>query len=94
MNCPVCDNVRMREVSKNNIEIDVCPSCKGVWLDRGELEKLTQGLQEIREPFNQFHEDYERKQSHSYDSNRNNHYPNQKYKRKKSMLDVFGDLFD
>jgi Zn-finger nucleic acid-binding protein len=94
MNCPVCDNVRMREVSKNNIEIDVCPSCKGVWLDRGELEKLTQGLQEIREPFNQFHEDYERKQSHSYDSNKSSHYPNQKYKRKKSMLDVFGDLFD
>jgi Zn-finger nucleic acid-binding protein len=94
MNCPVCDNVRMREVSKDNIVIDVCPSCKGVWLDRGELEKLTQGIQEIREPFNQFHEDYERKQSQSNDHNRSSKYPDQKYKKKKSMLDVFGDLFE
>lgn len=39
MNCPVCDE-RLREVEKNGINIDVCPSCKGVWLDRGELEKL------------------------------------------------------
>lgn len=46
MNCPVCDQVRMREVEKDGVMIDVCPSCKGVWLDRGELEKITQGLRE------------------------------------------------
>lgn len=94
MNCPVCDNVKMREVSKESIMIDVCPSCKGVWLDRGELEKLSQGIQEIREPFNQFHEEYERKQYQSNDHNRNSKYPDQKYKKKKSVMDVFGDLFD
>lgn len=39
MNCPVCEE-RMREVDKCGVHIDICPSCKGVWLDRGELEKL------------------------------------------------------
>lgn len=39
MNCPVC-NDRMREVTKYDVQIDICPGCKGVWLDRGELEKI------------------------------------------------------
>lgn len=39
MNCPVCDD-RMKEVERQGVAIDICPSCKGVWLDRGELEKL------------------------------------------------------
>jgi Zn-finger nucleic acid-binding protein len=30
----------MREVSRRGVAIDVCPECKGVWLDRGELDKL------------------------------------------------------
>ncbi|MHB9132331.1 MAG: TFIIB-type zinc ribbon-containing protein [Armatimonadota bacterium] len=39
MNCPVCD-ARLREIQKHGVEIDICPECKGVWLDRGELEKI------------------------------------------------------
>lgn len=30
----------MREVERRAVRIDVCPECRGVWLDRGELEKL------------------------------------------------------
>lgn len=41
MNCPVCDG-RLRAVEKYGVEIDVCPDCKGIWLDRGELEKIVQ----------------------------------------------------
>lgn len=37
--CPLCD-VPMREVSRRGVLIDVCPECRGVWLDRGELNKL------------------------------------------------------
>lgn len=36
--CPVC-GVEMFETIKYGVEIDVCPKCRGVWLDRGELEK-------------------------------------------------------
>ncbi len=39
MNCPVCDG-RLRAVEKYGVEIDICPDCKGVWLDRGELDKI------------------------------------------------------
>lgn len=39
MNCPVCEG-RMRAVEKHGVEIDICPDCKGIWLDRGELEKI------------------------------------------------------
>ncbi len=39
MNCPVC-NSRLESYEKHGVEIDVCPGCRGVWLDRGELEKI------------------------------------------------------
>ncbi|WP_082651782.1 TFIIB-type zinc ribbon-containing protein [Gorillibacterium timonense] len=50
MKCPICDNVSLREVEKEGVLIDICPSCKGIWLDRGELEKLRQGLQDEYSP--------------------------------------------
>ncbi len=39
MRCPLCD-IAMREVERRGVLIDVCPECRGVWLDRGELDKL------------------------------------------------------
>ncbi|GIP35700.1 zf-TFIIB domain-containing protein [Paenibacillus sp. J2TS4] len=51
MKCPVCNDVRMREVTKDGVLIDVCPDCKGVWLDRGELEKLMKGVHELKEEY-------------------------------------------
>jgi len=39
MDCPVCD-VDLVISSREGIEIDHCPQCRGVWLDRGELDKI------------------------------------------------------
>lgn len=39
MRCPL-DDTTLREVNRRGVQIDICPECKGVWLDRGELEKL------------------------------------------------------
>jgi Zn-finger nucleic acid-binding protein len=39
MDCPVCD-VDLVISSREGIEIDHCPTCRGVWLDRGELDKI------------------------------------------------------
>ncbi|BCX02865.1 MAG: hypothetical protein KatS3mg053_0803 [Candidatus Roseilinea sp.] len=39
MKCPICD-VEMRLAERQGVEIDYCPNCRGVWLDRGELDKL------------------------------------------------------
>lgn len=37
--CPAC-NAAMREVERENIMIDICTRCRGVWLDHGELDKI------------------------------------------------------
>lgn len=39
MQCPVCD-VTLSISSREGVEIDFCPQCRGVWLDRGELDKI------------------------------------------------------
>lgn len=39
MKCPVCD-VTLSISSREGVEIDFCPQCRGVWLDRGELDKV------------------------------------------------------
>lgn len=39
MKCPNCQqNLLMTE--RNGVEIDYCPECRGIWLDRGELDKI------------------------------------------------------
>ncbi|MCX7619229.1 MAG: zf-TFIIB domain-containing protein [Acidimicrobiales bacterium] len=40
MKCPVCVDVTLAISSREGIEIDHCPQCRGVWLDRGELDKI------------------------------------------------------
>lgn len=39
MKCPVCD-INLSMSNREGIEIDFCPQCRGVWLDRGELDKI------------------------------------------------------
>jgi len=41
MKCPVCE-VELRMTERRGIEIDYCPKCRGVWLDRGELDKIVE----------------------------------------------------
>lgn len=40
MKCPVCNDSALLLADRQGIEIDYCPTCRGVWLDRGELDKL------------------------------------------------------
>ena len=40
MKCPVCPDATLVMMDRQNVEIDYCPQCRGVWLDRGELDKL------------------------------------------------------
>jgi Zn-finger nucleic acid-binding protein len=40
MKCPVCTDTNLVMSERQGIEIDYCPQCRGVWLDRGELDKL------------------------------------------------------
>ena len=40
MKCPVCSDVDLVMSERQGVEIDYCPRCRGVWLDRGELDKI------------------------------------------------------
>jgi Zn-finger nucleic acid-binding protein len=40
MHCPRCEQASLDEREREGITVDVCRSCRGIWLDRGELEKL------------------------------------------------------
>lgn len=84
MKCPTCKDVTLVMTSRQEIEIDYCPECRGVWLDRGELDKLieksvaSQSVQTAPPPpfYKKSDDDYKDK-----------HY----YKRRKSFL---SEIFD
>ena len=40
MKCPTCPDTTLVMTDRQGVEIDYCPQCRGVWLDRGELDKL------------------------------------------------------
>ena len=40
MKCPVCTNIELKMTDRQGVEIDYCPDCRGIWLDRGELDKI------------------------------------------------------
>ena len=88
--CPV-DGATLVPVERQGIEIDHCPSCRGVWLDRGELDKLIErSAAPVAAPAQQPDEPYRERRHHDdrrqYEDHR--HYPQ---KRKKSFLE---ELFD
>jgi len=45
MDCPVCKETQLLMTERQGIEIDYCPNCRGVWLDRGELDKIIERSQ-------------------------------------------------
>ncbi|CAN7440690.1 zf-TFIIB domain-containing protein [Phenylobacterium sp. LjRoot225] len=47
--CPN-DSSSMQTVDRNGVQFDMCPTCRGVWLDRGELEKLMASAQDSAPP--------------------------------------------
>lgn len=80
MQCPVCKDVNLAISERQGIEIDYCPQCRGVWLDRGELDKIIERSETSAAP--------QRTSSHGDRQYRGDHY---KHKRRKSFL---SELFD
>lgn len=50
MKCPTC-NVDLLITDKQGIEIDYCPKCRGIWLDRGELDKIVEKSANVEDNF-------------------------------------------
>jgi Zn-finger nucleic acid-binding protein len=88
MNCPTCEGVELKMSDRRGIEIDYCPKCRGVWLDRGELDKIIErSVPDVRAP-----EPERRERDDDYDRER---YDREGYYRKHKRRGGFlGDLFD
>lgn len=71
MECPVCGD-KLREIQKYGVEVDICPGCKGVWLDKGELEKILE-LADAGGPAVAHDEDRPRTDNRAYDDDRRYH---------------------
>lgn len=101
MKCPVCDQA-LREVERNGIHIDICPGCKGVWLDRGELDKLiereTRGVSETSfpEPPPAYRQDSypSRRRPDDDDDDDRRGYGDPRRRKKRGLLGEIFDIFD
>ena len=97
MKCPV-DGATLVMTERSGVEIDYCPQCRGVWLDRGELDKIIEKAtpavalqepardeprrEEFREPRREYRDD-DRRRGEDDD-----------YYRKKKRKGILGDIFD
>lgn len=90
-NCPVCGS-SLREVPKYGVLIDACPGCRGIWLDRGELEKIVSLAREFHAGYIDLHDHHggEEFRKHRYGED---HYYRHK-KKKHKLVHLFEELFD
>jgi Zn-finger nucleic acid-binding protein len=99
MKCPNC-NETLVMADRQGVEIDYCPKCRGVWLDRGELDKIIERSAEYEskqeppapppptsQPYSK--PDYDRPYNQGHDQKYDPYY--NKHKKKKGFL---GDFFD
>jgi len=94
MNCPSC-STELKMSERSGIEIDYCPQCRGVWLDRGELDKIIERSGNDSLPSQKRNDDSDnRYKERERDYDKSKHYDDEKsygHRKKKSFL---GDLFD
>lgn len=107
MKCPV-DNTDLAMSDRQGIEIDYCPQCRGVWLDRGELDKLIErssqpsgGQPDPRGYQGDDDDEYERPQRHQeehrYEERHHDgpkHHDDYSHQKKRKKEGFLGDLFD
>ncbi len=81
MKCPHC-NINLVMTERTGIEIDYCPDCRGVWLDRGELDKIIE-----RSTIDSRNNTREKYHDKNYQPRENDYH----YKKRKS---IWGEIFD
>jgi uncharacterized protein len=92
MNCPRCEASELMERERDGIVLDVCSSCRGLWLDRGELEKLiARATRDSDEPAPR--RDYDPLRGGHYRDDDKSH-AHQRPHRKRGWLETLGDVFD
>ncbi|HEY9556121.1 MAG TPA: zf-TFIIB domain-containing protein [Acidimicrobiales bacterium] len=91
MQCPVCD-VTLSISSREGIEIDFCPQCRGVWLDRGELDKIIERAAPPAVPPGRGYDEPRRAPEPRYEEPRR--YDDDRSHKRKRRGSFLEDLFD
>ncbi len=90
MQCPI-DGTQLVMTDRSGVEIDYCPNCRGVWLDRGELDKIIErsGASTPPPP-----PQTRPVREHEYERGYSGDHRGKPYRKKNKAADFLGDLFD
>ena len=84
--CPT-DGATLRRIERSGVHVDACPTCRGVWLDRGELDKIIERERADLDDFESEIRGMPRDSSHSV-----GHAKPHKKKKRHSFLEEFLDF--
>lgn len=87
MQCPI-DGAQLVMADRNGVEIDYCPQCRGVWLDRGELDKIIERSTAMAPP-----PPPQASRAQDYAEDEYDSRP-QKRRKRDGLGDFLGDIFD
>lgn len=99
MKCPRCETIVLDERDRDGITVDICRQCRGVWLDRGELERLIARAAEETGSFDgrrfgRDDEDYDYRGRRDERSPRESRgFPDER-RRRRNWLESLTDIFD
>jgi len=97
MKCPRCETATLDEKDRDGVTIDVCTSCRGIWFDRGEVEKLiartTAEIEQVDRGYvGPSREPEPPRQYRERDSDHDDY--RRRHPRKRSWMESLGDIFD
>ena len=84
MKCPLCIDKELVMSDRQGVEIDYCPACRGVWLDRGELDKLIE----------RSGESFINKSKSAHPQNEINDYKHQQHPKHYKKKSIWGEILD
>jgi uncharacterized protein len=102
MKCPV-DGATLVMTERSGVEIDYCPQCRGVWLDRGELDKIIEKATPavaLQEPAREARRDEPRREDHreprrdEHRGDHRRHDDDDDYHHRRKRKSLLGDIFD
>lgn len=92
MQCPVCKDTQLVMSERKSIEIDYCPNCRGVWLDRGELDKIIEKSVESAPAAvaaAPYADNRDRDRDHGRDRDHHDYSKSKSYKKRSFLSDLF-----
>lgn len=94
MHCPHCPTSTLVISERSGIEIDYCPQCRGVWLDRGELDKLIERSLPAQSPTGGVRPSGRSDRDDRYDRYDHDRRPNQHNSNQRPRKSWLSEIFD